>query len=253
MPLIHFIGGEKGGVGKSVVSRLLAQYYIDRKRPFSAFDADLSHGAMLRYYADFTTAIDPTDFESLDQLAESAVESGNDAIVDLAAQTARPINAWMEASGFPEMGKELGLEVVLWHVMDDGYDSQRLLGETLKKHAKNFRYVVVRNHGRGADFEPFNKSGECKWAQRFGAEFIDLPALTPSTMSKIDRRSASFWAAVNGLNNEGKALLSLMERQRVKTWITQVYQAFDQLLAPKAEPKQEKPRKPDSPTHPGYY
>ena len=29
MSRIHFVGGEKGGVGKSVVARLLAQYYID--------------------------------------------------------------------------------------------------------------------------------------------------------------------------------------------------------------------------------
>jgi cellulose biosynthesis protein BcsQ len=29
MTNIHLIGGEKGGVGKSVVARLLAQYFID--------------------------------------------------------------------------------------------------------------------------------------------------------------------------------------------------------------------------------
>jgi len=28
---IHLIGGEKGGVGKSMVSRLLAQYFIDHQ------------------------------------------------------------------------------------------------------------------------------------------------------------------------------------------------------------------------------
>jgi cellulose biosynthesis protein BcsQ len=42
---IHFIGGEKGGVGKSMVSRLLAQYFIDRNLPFVGFDTDRSHGA----------------------------------------------------------------------------------------------------------------------------------------------------------------------------------------------------------------
>ena len=33
-------------MGKSVVSRLLAQYYIDREIPFQIYDGDLSHGAM---------------------------------------------------------------------------------------------------------------------------------------------------------------------------------------------------------------
>ena len=35
---IHLIGGEKGGVGKSLVSRLLAQYFIDHSISFLGFD-----------------------------------------------------------------------------------------------------------------------------------------------------------------------------------------------------------------------
>jgi cellulose biosynthesis protein BcsQ len=36
MANIHLIGGEKGGVGKSLVSRILAQYLIDKQSPSSA-------------------------------------------------------------------------------------------------------------------------------------------------------------------------------------------------------------------------
>ena len=50
MPRVHFIGGEKGGVGKSVVSRVLSQYFIDRQIPFLGFDTDRSHGSLLRFY-----------------------------------------------------------------------------------------------------------------------------------------------------------------------------------------------------------
>ena len=50
MANIHLIGGEKGGVGKSLVSRLLAQYFIDHSIPFMGFDSDRSHGALLRFY-----------------------------------------------------------------------------------------------------------------------------------------------------------------------------------------------------------
>ena len=34
MGRVHFIGGEKGGVGKSLTSRLLAQYFIDNHLAF---------------------------------------------------------------------------------------------------------------------------------------------------------------------------------------------------------------------------
>jgi len=49
MTRLHFIGGEKGGVGKSVVARLLAQYFIDRQVPLLGFDTDMSHGSLLRF------------------------------------------------------------------------------------------------------------------------------------------------------------------------------------------------------------
>ena len=34
MSIVHLVGGEKGGVGKSVVARLLTQLFIDRSLPF---------------------------------------------------------------------------------------------------------------------------------------------------------------------------------------------------------------------------
>jgi len=49
MTNIHLVGGEKGGVGKSLVSRLLAQYFIDHSVPFLGFDSDRSHGALMRF------------------------------------------------------------------------------------------------------------------------------------------------------------------------------------------------------------
>ena len=40
MSNIHFIGGEKGGVGKSLLARVLAQYMIDKQLPFLGFDTE---------------------------------------------------------------------------------------------------------------------------------------------------------------------------------------------------------------------
>ena len=37
MNQVHLIGGEKGGVGKSVMARVFAQYCIDRNIPREIF------------------------------------------------------------------------------------------------------------------------------------------------------------------------------------------------------------------------
>src|SRR3990167_8526716 len=85
---IHLIGGEKGGVGKSMVSRLLAQYFIDQHLPFVGYDTDRSHGALMRFYADYASPVVVDRYEALDQIIESAAaQPGCRALVDLAAQT----------------------------------------------------------------------------------------------------------------------------------------------------------------------
>ena len=51
------ISSGKGGVGKSLVARLLAQYMIDNNIPFLGFDSDRSHGALLRFYSGFASPV----------------------------------------------------------------------------------------------------------------------------------------------------------------------------------------------------
>src|SRR5215210_5202257 len=130
MTRLLFIGGEKGGVGKSVVARLLAQYFIDRTIPFLGFDTDKSHGSLRRFYTDFTEPAVIDSYEGLDRIVEAAAEqTGRRIIVDLAAQTHRFLTQWMEDSGLLEISNEIGLLLTYWHVVDSGRDSADLLAK----------------------------------------------------------------------------------------------------------------------------
>src|SRR6202167_3187126 len=107
MTNIHLVGGEKGGVGKSLVARLLAQYLIDKELPFVGFDTDRSHGALMRFYAGFASPVVVDSYEALDAIVEAAVAQPERRIlVDLAAQTQEPLAKWMEESGVIELAEE---------------------------------------------------------------------------------------------------------------------------------------------------
>mgnify|MGYP001011199126 CR=1 FL=1 len=99
MSTIHFVGGEKGGVGKSVVSRLLSQYCLDNKLMYAGLDADQSHSTLSRFYPEYTQAIDLDHFESADRIMELAIEQDVQVVVDLPAQSERFLNRWMEENG----------------------------------------------------------------------------------------------------------------------------------------------------------
>ncbi len=219
MTNIHLIGGEKGGVGKSLVSRLLAQYMIDNNLPFLGFDTDRSHGALLRFYSGYASPVLIDSYESLDAIVEAAAEVPERRIlVDLAAQTQQRLTQWMDDSQLLAVAPELGLHIRYWHVMDAGKDSVDLLKGLLDRHATRLNYTLVLNEVRGDDFRILDQSGEKERAVAMGASVIRIKRLNESSMMKIDASSASFWAVAN--KGEGDTSgLRLLERQRVKVWL----------------------------------
>jgi hypothetical protein len=223
---ILLIGGEKGGVGKSLVSRALAQYFIDHSMPFVGFDTDRSHGALMRFYADYASPILIDRYEALDHIVEVAVEqSGLRVLVDLAAQTHAPLVAWMDDSGVLDLARENGLQITYWHVMDTGRDSVDLLRQILERFQDRLNYVVVRNQLRGNDFSNLEKSGLLDRLSDLGGGVIEVKQLHQSVIQKIDAKDSSFWAAKQS-GTEFGAGLGLMERQRLKTWMNHVFAEF---------------------------
>ena len=226
MTSINFIGGEKGGVGKSVVSRVLAQYHIDNEKPFIGFDTDRSHSSFMRFYSGYAHPTIVDSFESLDAIA-AAIEQHpeQNIIVDLAAQTFAPVSRWISDSGVFEAFGELNVGVNFWHVMDDGKDAVDLLGRLFDTFGAAPHYVIVLNYGRGNDFSIFKRSAEYQRAKEIGATIIEFPRLHDASMRKIDQQNTSFWAAVNN-REAGAEGLGLLERQRVKTWLRNAYEAL---------------------------
>jgi hypothetical protein len=227
MANIHFIGGEKGGVGKSLVSRVLAQYLIDKDLPFLGFDTDRSHGALMRFYAGYASPVLVDRYEMLDNIVEAAVaRPDRRIIVDLAAQTHDPLVKWMDESGVLDMAAEMGFTITYWHVMDAGRDSVDLLKRLLDRFGSRLRYILVRNRIRGDDFSILERSGEETRALRLGARVIGLKHLHDAVINKIDASSSSFWAAGNASDKDVTGL-GLMDRQRVKMWLRDAYQEID--------------------------
>lgn len=227
MAHIHFIGGEKGGVGKSLVSRILAQYLIDHERPFLGFDTDRSHGALMRFYQGYASPVVVDRYESLDAIVEAAAEDPRRRIlVDMAAQTQDALTQWMDDSGLIELSSEMGLGLTYWHVMDSGRDSVDLLKKLLDRFGSRLNYILVQNHIRGDNFDILEASGEKKRALELHARVINIRRLHEASMVKIDGHSSSFWSATQ--SNDAHAL-GILERQRVKMWLKHAYSEIDTL------------------------
>ena len=229
MSTIHFIGGEKGGVGKSIMARILAQYFIDHGQQFFGFDCDRTHGALLRFYTTYSSPLVIDDYQSLDRIVESAAaDPARRILVDLAAQAQQPLSRWMTDSRVLELASELSLPLVYWNVMDNGYDSVELLRQLLDQFGQQMQLVLVLNQQRGERFDLLEASGQRARAELLGAKTMALQRLAEATMQKIDAGSRSFWAALN--NGAGTdAGLGLLEQQRLWVWIKRAYEEIERI------------------------
>lgn len=232
MSSLNFIGGEKGGVGKSVAARALAQYFIDKGQPFTGFDTDRSHTTFTRFYADYAAPVVVDTYEGLDLIASTFEDEPGEGgqksvIVDLAAQTAAPLARWIKDSDVLALMAEMGVTVNFWHLADAGKDSVDLLGRLIETYGVGPNYLVVRNLGRGSNFAQLDQSPALQDALAMGGWVVNLAELHETSMRKIDSRDASFWSAIN--TRSGPDALGMLERQRVKTWLKSTYATFDGL------------------------
>lgn len=231
MSIIHFVGGEKGGVGKSVLARLLSQYFLDKSIPYKGLDADQSHATLSRYYRDYTQAINLDHFESIDQIMELALEEKRNVLIDLPAQSERFLDRWIEENGVIEMCQEMNIQLIYWYAVDGGPDSVELLSSFLKKYSEQLNVLVAKNLGRGSDFSNIETLLQSEVAQPItkSVNQFYIPALHAPTMHKLEEYGLSFWAAAN-LKDNNVEHLGLMERQRSKVWVKKAYQAIDNLM-----------------------
>lgn len=230
MGRLHLVGGEKGGVGKSVVARLLAQYWIDRAISWKGFDTDHSHGALLRCYSTYVEPLDPSHMEEFDRVIDALDDSAEEVIVDLAAQTESDLEAWLSAGEVVHLLERLDHPLWFWYVIDDGKDSVYLLDRLLTRLGDAGHVVCVLNHGRGRNFMLFEESKlRDRIAQR-GGDVIGIPELHSESMLKMDLYDKSFWAAIHNADPSQGPCLSRMQRERAKVFIRKVHETFREIL-----------------------
>jgi hypothetical protein len=225
---VHFVGGEKGGVGKSLTARVLAQYFIDKNLPFKGYDTDKSHGTFMRFYSGYASPVVIDRYEALDAVIETAAHAKERVLLDLAAQSFTSLANWMDDSDVANVASEIGLNIVYWHVMDAGRDSVDLLRTLLQRFSNRLRLIVVLNEVRGGEFEMLKASGLLDQLNSHDSSIVRVRKLSDETLHKIDQFNTSFWAASQSTEN-GVTGLAMFERQRVKIWLQRIYEQLDTL------------------------
>ncbi|MES1258047.1 MAG: hypothetical protein ABUS51_06440 [Acidobacteriota bacterium] len=228
-PRLILTHGEKGGVGKTTVARVLADFLTSRKTAFRAFDAEGSTGQLLRFHKNETASVDVGDAASIAPVLDYVMDGAGRriALVDLGARSGEDLKNWLYRGGALEEaeGGRLGITVV--YVLGGAVDSVGHLKECFNALGRNVSYVIIRNFGVAAKFDIYDQSNIRKDLLAIGAQEVSLPSLDGSVYQAVDRSSLPFsaFAESQGAN------FGFTERRYCRTWLRECFAAIEEVAS----------------------
>ncbi|WP_349594580.1 conjugal transfer protein TraL [Thalassospira sp. NFXS8] len=227
----------KGGVGKSFISSLLAQYYLPRAENLQCFDTDPVNQTFAGYKAFPVETIrlgerqDEINARYFDALIEKIIDLPEESVVviDNGASTFLPLLGYLvEAQAFDVL-HELGHEIRLHTIVTGGQastDTVQGLGQILT-HLPELTIVVwlneyfgrVERRAANGEIEGFEQSGLYKKNKDRIHALVRLPEVRKETfghdVEQMMRARLTFDEAVQSPE------FAVMARQRLKmTWRT---------------------------------
>lgn len=224
MAVIHLVDGEKGGVGKSFVTRAMIQYGIDRELPFVAVETDRSNPDVNRVYKERCQfaifSEDEKQAGNADRIFEMAMEQA--VIVSLPSQVNRAVTTWIENNQLLQIGKEYDVSFCKWFVTNGEYDSIRLFQASLDYYGEQMTHVLVRNFGLCDEWSQVdNDKSLQKLIAKYRVKVIDFPKLGYQERYLINQKQLRFDDATSSKD------LTVLGRQRMVNFLKAAYAAFD--------------------------
>lgn len=220
----HFILQGKGGVGKSFVSAILAQYILDRAGAVALFDTDPVNDTLSQYQGlgarrvnilDHANNIDARVF---DGLMEDLLSSRSVCVIDNGASTFVPLMAYMVENKAIELLQGADKEVLIHSVITGGQAFEDTLqGLSIMLKSQKAPVVVWLNEFYGdveRDGRSFRESSLYKDHRQRIRGVVRIEKGNPDTFGKdmemLGKNKLTFDEALNS------PAFGIMPRQRLK-------------------------------------
>lgn len=218
-------GGEKGGVGKSLVAKVLTEYCLS-KHPngFALIESDSSNPDVWRIYENKVPtgtlayfSDDPAQRTLADPLINTSVTQPL-TICNLPAQVNDAIKGWFIDDNLYELTNDENILITYVHVCNGGYDSTKLLLRAAKDFGSYMNLAFVRNWGICDDWTHVNEDKEIQAVlKKHKVPIIDIPKFPYAERNFIEGKQMSFDEALSDKQ------LSIVSKQRIKNFLRECF------------------------------
>jgi hypothetical protein len=228
-PAVLLIGADKGGVGKTTISRTMLDYLRAKNVPARAFDAEAPRGTLRRFHPQATEIVDITQIG--DQVKILDTLSTNEARITLIDIRAGLLSSTLKAfqdSGFFDAVRAGDFSFGLFHILGPSIASLDEINE-VSPYAENGAYFAVKNFINETSFFDWDPAVKAKYFDKAkDSTEINIPKLTEMACEAVELAGVPFSTFIGNKNAHGApANYSLVLRGYVRTWLMQVAAEYE--------------------------
>ena len=230
-PTLILVGADKGGVGKTTISRAMLDFLARRNILARAFDTEHPRGTLHRFYNDVAPVIDLTavadQMRVLDTLQTANVKV---TLVDLKAGNLSYAMEVFERIGVLEAARAGEFNFSLMHVLGPSIASLEEISE-VSKYMRGLDWVLVKNFINETNFFEWDKATRKRY---FGGEEnrseISIPKLNEMAYEQVDLAGVTFRDFIENKQANGQAgNFSFVLRGYVRKWCSEIDVEFERL------------------------
>jgi hypothetical protein len=231
MSRLILVHGDKGGVGKSTLSRGLLDYLYRKIRVPIVYDADARNSQVHRFYKDIFP-IEQLNLRKgiafdkiLNRLADGKKTTDKyNVFVDFPAQAGGDIEETFSEMRFIDALDSIGARITLLFVMGRSMDSVNALQTASEVFGSSCDFVVVKNKffGDPDHYNLYDSSQIRPNLIKAGAKEVLMPNLARDAYDAVDRASLPFFKVA-------ESELSLSIKARVSSWLDKFDEQFEKI------------------------
>ena len=230
-PAVILVGADKGGVGKTTVSRALLDYLIAHGIPTRAFDTEAPRGTLRRFHPDITEVVDITSTPDQMKVFDSLTTANAQVtVIDVRAGLLSTTLRALRDIGFLDAAKKSQLTFGVFHILGPSVASLDEIAETSTL-VSEFNYFLVKNFINNTTFFEWDPGTYNAYFKKIkGVHEITIPKLNEMACEQVELASVPFVSFVANKGMESQpADYSFVLRGYVRHWLGNVWAEFDRV------------------------
>jgi hypothetical protein len=230
-PTVVVVGADKGGVGKTTVSRTLLDYFSAHNVPTRAFDTESPRGTLKRFHPDITDVVDVTSVSDQMLIFDTiGTAEAKVTVIDVRAGLLSPTLRALRDIGFLDAAKKGQLTFAVFHILGPSIASLDEIAET-SGFVNDARYFLVKNFINNTSFFEWDQNTYNSYFKKFkDAVEITIPKLNEMAYEQVELASVPFLTFIANKDLRGDAAAySFVLRGYVRHWLGNVWAEYDRI------------------------